>query len=121
MPASSDKGTNLIIQAALRNPISAFTLVAVIFGGVSVYYRMSEDISNLRRELIVTSDRAAVELKTAAEKGTVNNVRQDAEIAQTKVRLERLETFITDVRADIREISTMMKFIVRPPQEQKNP
>lgn len=107
--AATDEGLRKVLSAANRSPLSAATLVSVIIGGASVYWSLVSSSEGIRKELLM-----------ATERGITTNQRQDFDIAELKNRVKRAEDLadsirisIEQMRADVREINTNIKWITR--------
>jgi hypothetical protein len=51
--------------------------------------------------------------QSAVERGAEKNNRQDLEIVAVRTRLEKLESFVGDIRADLREMNVTLRYLAR--------
>lgn len=86
---------NAIVEAALRAPLSAVNLVAVIVGGCSVWYGLT----------------GKVEAQQAALSKLETRVTEDRKEGDADTR--ELRKGLTDLQATMREVSTNIQWLVR--------
>jgi hypothetical protein len=97
-----DAALSRLIAAMMRSPISAATLVCVIAGGVYTVSAFQASAVKIQSQL-----------DSAVERGAEKNQRQDLEIVAVRTRLEKLESFVGDIRADLREMNVTLRYLAR--------
>lgn len=91
-----------VLRALWENPLGTGTLAAVVVGGLSVYASLTSNTDKIRSDLFA-----------AQQRGIETNTRQDVELGETKRRLDKVENYFQDMRAELREINTNLRWIMR--------
>jgi hypothetical protein len=88
---ADNSGVKALLDAAWRQPVAAATLFSVIVGGTLVYGTVIHDAHELRKELD--------ELK--------------ATYSRTTGKFEHVQTEISGLRTDIREVITNVRWLMK--------
>lgn len=99
----------LALSGFITNPVGYSTLIAVIVGGVSIYYSFTNEVKAIRQDLVVAVDRGAQ--RNAGQDGEINELK--GRLAKTEGNFEALRRDLQDMRSDVREIATNIRWLAR--------